>query len=252
MFDTRNIPILLTSSVIAHDTGVNLLDPHARAQHAIESVRYWRKFAPSNPLVLCDGSGFDFTPLVAKLSFGKMIECISFQNNSSLVQQHGRGYGEGEIIKFALKNSKFILSNSSFVKCSSKLWVENFSECMKQWNGKALFKGVFNHTFSLGKVTQFSYIDTRFYAINIETYEQSFIHAHENIKKTMGHGLEECFADIYINQSHPAYLMHTPPVICGVGGGIGKYYKNTFLRGSKERLRYRFLKHHPIFKSWFS
>jgi len=81
----NNIPILLTSSVVAHDKGVRLQDPTERARLAMESVQQWRAIAPHNPLVLCDGSGFDFQPMVAELVSNGPVECLHFQNNVELV-----------------------------------------------------------------------------------------------------------------------------------------------------------------------
>lgn len=249
--DTNDIPILLTSSVIAHDHSVQLKDPQAREQLALQSIQRWRNIAPNNPLVLCDGSGFDFAPLVAAMPLSRKIECLKFQNNVDAVRQHGRGYGEGEIVRFAVENSTFIKTAGCFAKCTSKLWVENFSECLSQWNDRILLKGVFDNAFSLTRPTRFSYIDTRFYAINVESYRSQFLHAHEAIQASNGHGLEECFRDIFLSLSCPPALMKFPPVICGVGGGTGRYYKNTPLRRLKERLRYLLIQRHPEFKAWF-
>lgn len=250
--DASKVPILLTSSVIAHDAGVRLKNPREREQLALESIHRWRYYAPKNPLVLCDGSGFDFAPLVAKLSIDVRIECLRFQNDADVVRRHGRGFGEGEIVRFAIENSELIKAAGCFAKCTSKLWVENFSECMAQWNGRILLKGVFEEAFSLTRSTRFSYIDTRFYAISVDNYLKHFLHAHEAIQASTGHGLEECFRDIFLSLSCPPALMKCPPVICGVGGGTGKYYKNTATRRLKERLRYLLITRDPAFKTWFA
>jgi hypothetical protein len=201
--------------------------------------------------VLCDGSDFDFSPIVASLSNKSLIECLHFQNNISRVQSQGRGYGEGEIVRFAVENSIFIKNRGYFAKCTSKLWVENFAKCMSQWNDEMLLKGVFANAFSPIHSTKFSYIDTRFYAMDVGQYTSHFLHAHEAIDSLTGHGLEECFRDVFLSMGCPPSLMGVPPVICGVGGGTGKYYKNPILRQVKERLRYELIRVNPLFKSWF-
>ncbi len=246
------IPILLTSSVVAHDKGVRLKDPTDRARLAMESVQQWRAIAPRNPLVLCDGSGFDFQLLVARLAGNGPVECLHFQNNVELVQQHGRGYGEGEIVRHAMKHSTLIQSAGCFAKCTSKLWVENFSTCMHQWNGQLLMKGVFDHVFSPRKAKTLAYIDTRFYAMDVQTYRQYFLHAHEAIRAQDGYGLEESFRDIFLNNQFQGCLMSPPPVIYGVGGGTGAYYKNTPMRQFKEKWRYQLIKRNSLFRSWFA
>lgn len=249
---TDHIPILLTSSVVAHDKGVRLQDPTERARLAMESVKQWRAIAPRNPLVLCDGSGFDFQPLLATLPGSSPMECLHFQNNVERVQRHGRGYGEGEIVRHAMEHSTLIQSAGCFAKCTSKLWVDNFSACMQPWNGQMLMKGVFDHAFSPRKATTLAYVDTRFYVMDLQTYLRHFLHAHESIRAQDGYGLEESFRDIFLNKQLQGCLMSLPPVICGVGGGTGAYYKNTLLRQLKEKWRYQLVKRNPLFRSWFA
>ncbi|OYQ40337.1 hypothetical protein CHU94_13660 [Rhodoferax sp. TH121] len=247
-----HIPILLTSSVIAHDKGVRLQDPGERERLALESIQAWRRIAPHNPLVLCDGSGFDFQPHVAALPGSGPVECLNFQNDVQRVQQQGRGYGEGEIVRHAIEHSTLIQSAGSFAKCTSKLWVENFRDCMQPWNGRLLIKGVFDHVFSPHRKTTLAYIDTRFYAMDVQTYRLHFLHAHETIRVQDGYGLEESFRDIFLKERLQGCLMSPPPVICGVGGGTGAYYKNTPLRQFKERCRYRLVRGNPLFERWFA
>lgn len=250
--DIRRIPILLTSSVVAHDKGVRLQDPEERARLAMESILKWRAIAPMNPMVLCDGSNFDFLPSVPTLPGSGAVECLHFHNNVDLVQQHGRGYGEGEIVRYALEHSKLIQSAGCFAKCTSKLWVENFNECISQWNGDLLLKGVFSSVFSPRKATELAYIDTRFYVASVDIYTRFFLRAHDAIRSWDGHGLEESFREIFLANKLKGRLLCPPPIICGVGGGTGVYYKNTPLRIRKEKMRYALVKLHPLFKGWFA
>jgi hypothetical protein len=250
--DTRQIPILLTSSVVAHDKGVRLQDPTERTRLALESIQQWRTIAPHNPLVLCDGSGFDFQPVVANLLGIGPVECLHFQNDVDLVKLHGRGYGEGEIVRHSIENSTFIQSAGCFAKCTSKLWVENFWTCMEQWTGRLLMKGVFDHVFSPRKPAVLSYIDTRFYAMDVQTYRQFFLQAHRAISAQRGYGLEESFRDIFLSNKLQSCLMSAPPIICGVGGGTGEPYRNTPMRRLKEKWRYQLVRRNALFRSWFA
>lgn len=247
-----HIPILLTSSVIAHDKGVRLQNPVERERLALESVQAWRRIAPDNPLVLCDGSDFNFKALVTSLPGNGQVECLHFLNDRERVQQQGRGYGEGAIVQHAIEHSKLIQAAGCFAKCTSKLWVENFDACMQPWNGRLLMKAVFNNVFSLRKPAELAYIDTRFYAMDVSTYRQYFLHAHEAIRAEQGYGLEESFRDVFLNHQLHGCLMYPPPVISGVGGGTGVYYKNSWLRQRKEIWRYQRIKCNPLFRNWFA
>ena len=246
-----SIPILLTSSVIAHDLGVALTDTNERLRLALESVREWLKIDPTLSLVLCDGSGFDFGPAVQKQFPDARIECLYFQNDVGKVLAQGRGYGEGEIVRFAVEHSRLIADAGCFAKCTSKLWVENFSDCAGQWNGRLLLKGVFENVFSLKRPTQLWHIDTRFYIASIEMYRRYLIDAHQVIQKDQGYGLEECFRDVLQRESLQHVLLSVAPVICGVGGGTGVYYKNSLKRKLKEKLRLALVRHHAAFHKLF-
>jgi hypothetical protein len=245
-------PILLTSSVIAHDKGVRLLDPGERKRLALESIHWWRSIAPSNPLVLCDGSDFDFQDSLATLADSGPVECLHFQNDVEGVKRQGRGFGEGEIVRHAIEHSSLIQGAGHFAKCTSKLWVENFDICMKQWNGNLLMKAVFNNVFSMRKPITLAYIDTRFYVMDVATYRKHFLHAHESINPEDGFSLEESFLEIIQKNQLQGCLMSPPPIICGVGGGTGAYYKTGLLRQLKEELRYHRLKINPLYRNWFA
>ncbi len=251
MTSNRRIPVLLTSSVIAHDTGVTLKDTEERIRLALESVREWLKLDPALPIVLCDGSNHDFSAAASEQFPGATIECLPFENKQELVRQYGRGYGEGEIVRYALNHSRLIAEAGCFAKCTSKLWVANFKECAATWNGRLLLKGVFLHVFSPLRPTEFSYIDTRFYIASCDLYHQYFEHAHLQIRKDEGHGLEECFRDVFLANRLGQVLLPIPPVICGVGGGTGTYYRNPLKRRLKEWLRLWLVRHNRRFAPSF-
>ena len=229
-------PILLTSSVIAMDPTVLLVDQNSRIFHTIESLRNWLSISPNNQYVICDGSNFDFSILVRKNFPGAKVECLYFKNQEALVSLHGKGYGEGEIIKYALKNSSYLKTSPWFAKCTAKLWVENYIQCLNEWNGTFLCKAFFANVFTLKKV-KLEYIDTRFYLVNKEFYQHNFLDAHIGIGGHEGISIEDRFLAILLSGNLKHFLFKVPPTVCGVGGGSGKYYKNTFLRRIKERIR---------------
>lgn len=248
---TTDIPILLTSSVIAYDSGVALKDAQERGRLTLESVREWLRVDPNLRIVLCDGSNHDFSMAVQELFPGAAIECLFFENRQDLVQEYGRGYGEGEIVRHALAKSTFIGEAGCFAKCTSKLWVENFPECVSNWNGTLLFKGVFANVFSPFKPSKFSYIDTRFYIASCDSYRRYFENAHFQIRKEQGHGLEECFRDIFLENKLKRMMFTVPPVICGVGGGTGASYRNPLKRRLKEKLRLKLVRMNRTYADFF-
>lgn len=247
-----SIPILLTSSVIVHDTGVALTNQDERVRLTLESVHEWLKIDTNLRIVLCDGSGFNFTTTVRAQFPEAHIECLYFDNDVQQVRQHGRGYGEGEIVRYALAHSRLISEAGCFGKCSSKLWIKNFSECLGNWDGKLLLKGVFSDVFSPFRPTSFAYIDTRFYMASVDIYRQYFVDAHTQIQKERGHGLEECFRDVVIQKQLKHILFRSVPIVCGVGGGTGIYYRNPVKRRLKEKIRLALVRNSSTHRHLFS
>jgi len=249
---TASIPILITSSITPHDKGVKLSDPDKRLFHAIEAIEQWIRITPKSQFVLCDGSGFDFEPIVKARFPHAAIECLCFQNDLSKILIYGRGYGEGEIVKFALKHSEYIAHSDAFAKCSSKLWVENYPVCLKEWRGDCLFSGIFKNTFSLLKPIEMLQVDTRFYIVKNNFYIRNLNHAHHQIGLAPGFGLEDSFYHELLKIKQEKYLFSTPPVVMGVGGGTGTYYKSSWLRVSKEKIRLENVKRSANFRRIFN
>jgi hypothetical protein len=229
-------PLLFTSSVIPTDLSGKLNDPSARIEHTIESIAEWLEIDPQIQMVICDGSGYDFSNTV-KINFPSAnIECIFFDNDVEQIKKHGKGYGEGEIIRYAIEHSKFIKQSDVFIKCTAKLWVANFDQCLLQWNNQFICGAYFANVFSYKKTT-LKFVDTRFYISRKDYYLKHFSVAHTQLGNTVGLSIEDTFLDAIQQEKMKHIFFRTPPVICGVGGGSGKYYKKGMIRVLKDRLR---------------
>lgn len=243
-------PILITSSVVPHDQTVNLKDPGSRVFHTIEGLDQWLKILPNGSFVLCDGSGYDFKNIVSARFPKANIECLSFLNNGEFVKFHGKGYGEGEIIKYALRHSKLLNDAGSFIKCTAKLWVDNFRDCIKNTQSNFLCQAYFSDVFSLKKTT-LKYIDTRFYFFKKDYYCKYFLDAHQGLSISSGYGIEESFRDIVVKNGLTRFLIKNPVKILGVGGGSGSYYRNSTHRYLKDKLRLQLIQLNSNYKELF-
>jgi hypothetical protein len=243
-------PVLLTSSVIVTDRSVALIEPEQRIKHTIESIEKWVNLVPDVRLVICDGSAFDFSEIARNRFPGVAIECHAFENDKRMVQHHGKGYGEGEIIKYALSHSALLKNSNWFAKCTAKLWVDNFPHCVRAWNGSFLCKAYFPNVFSLKK-TVFEYVDTRFYLVAKYVYFKHFSDLHLSVGGPNGVSLEHKFKDAVLANNLKHVVFRSPPVIRGMAGS-GKYYRNNRLRRIKESLRYRIVQSSPSFGELFN
>jgi len=244
-------PILLTSCVIVSDQSVSLKNENSRIRLTIESIEKWLAISPDLHLVICDGSNFDFSKIIFEHFPKANIECLFFENNKKLVGLYGKGYGEGEIVNYALQNSAYLKQSDFFAKCTAKLWVENFFECLDNWNGTFLCKGYFSNVFSFKK-TQFSYVDTRFYLVSKSFYLENLASTYLDVGGEQGLSLEHCFRDVILKGKFQKIMFSVPPVICGVGGAAGTYYKNNLKRRIKEIIRLWLVKRNKCFNFLFT
>jgi len=243
-------PVLLTSCVIVSDHSVSLKDKDSRIGLTLQSIDKWLAIASDLHLVICDGSNYDLSGVVHERFPDANIECLFFQNDTDMVRLYGKGYGEGEIVNYAIANSAYLKSSDYFAKCTAKLWVDNFLDCVAGWNGSCLLKGYFADVFSF-KPTQFDYIDTRFYLVSRSFYSKYLASAYLHVDSDHGVSLEHCFRDVVMEHGFGKILFNVPPVIYGVGGGSGTYYKNNLKRRIKEAIRLRIVRRNKSFNSLF-
>ena len=234
MFDIP--PLLLTSSVIPIDLSGRLNDPTLRIKYTLESVKEWLLREPTLKIVICDGSGFDFSDLMKSRFPTVNIECLSFMNDSTQIAIHGKGFGEGEIIRYALEHSNVMKESEVFIKCTAKLWVANFDQCLLQWNKQFICGAYFANVYSYKK-TILKFVDTRFYISRKDFYLKHFSVVHTQLGNIAGRSIEDAFLDVIQHEKMKHIFFRTPPVICGVGGGSGKYYKSGVIRVLKDRMR---------------
>jgi hypothetical protein len=187
------------------DSSVALKNESSRIFHTLESIHRWGCISPQSQFVICDGSGFDFTNLIEERFPHLQVECIHFMNDPSLVQHYGKGYGESEIIQYALMHSRVLKNANYFAKCTAKLWVDNFIACLDEWNGRFLCKAYFSNVFSF-KSASLEYIDTRFYIVDKYFYLAKLANLYVNINSNRSESIEEKFLKVLLNNNAEKFL----------------------------------------------
>jgi len=72
-----------------------------------------------------------------------------------------------------------------------------------------------------------------------------------NVGGELGLSLEHCFRDVIRKEQFSKIMFKVPPVICGVGGGSGTYYKNNLKRRIKEKIRLEIVRRDKSFSYLF-
>jgi hypothetical protein len=247
---STSIPLLITSCINPSDSTVQLKDPQARLAHTLEALEQWFAIDPDMSIILCDGSNFDFGPAITKSFPSKKIEFLRFQNSSSSVQRLGKGFGEGEIVKHALTHSQILRKSTAFAKCTGKLWVGNFRECLDQWNGIFIGDAFFSNIFNTLN-TKIQYIDTRFYIVDKNFYLLYLVDAYIFTSFEENNSLENIFLKKLMSLNMKSFIFSINPIIQGMGGGSGTYYKNNLKRKIKNNLKRFILKKYSQYRPLF-
>lgn len=114
---TQNVPNVRISNV------------NERFHEYKESIQWALCNSPFRNAIFCDNSGYDLALLedfkVVAFRQQKEFEILSFQGNKEEVAIHGKGYGEGGIIKYVLEHSVLLYKSDCFYKRTGRLKISN-------------------------------------------------------------------------------------------------------------------------------
>lgn len=250
MQNTITPPLLITSSIIAHDKSGKLINSESRLHHLLEGISKWLEINPCLDIVVCDGSNFDLSVILLNKFPQAKIEFLRLQNDSVLIETLGKGFGEGKIIEYSLQHSSKLKNAKFFVKCTGKLWVDNYADLLSEWNGDFLANAHFTNVFSLRKV-KLSYIDTRFFMSTLEFYDKVIKPAYQKVDLRTNKGIEDTLLIELRKNNICNFIFQTPPAIKGMSGGSSEYYKFNFRKVLKIKLRNYILSRLPSTKNIF-
>lgn len=231
------IPVLITSAVNVFAEHTRLNDVQVRLQLTLQSIEKWRSTPLVSHVVVCDGSGFDLEPYIKNINAdGEYCACevISFTNNVARVRSQGKGYGEGEIVNYALQRSKVLKNANIFAKCTGRLWVKNFDRCLKKFNGIASFD-------FQGKLTPVN-VDTRFYIVQKEFYILNLAGLHNQVDDNKQYYLEHAYRDGLKIIKLSDYVMTPTPIVLGISGSMGIEYRQHKIKMFLRNIRSAFIK----------
>ena len=214
---TPSPPLLLTSAIHVSAPLTNLTDAKQRLDAHLDSLAEWSRTPDVEEIVICDGSGYDLEPHLAPLRQAHphmRYEALSFRNDQEMVARRGKGYGEGEIVLHALGHSRILQNSPAFAKCTGKLWLSNFSACLRGWNGQA--------GFNLWGRTRIDSIDTRFYLVARDFFDRHLRDRYRDVDDPAGYYLEHSYRDGLEGLPPRSYVMWPAPRLQGVSGSSGQ------------------------------
>ena len=211
--------ILLTGCINPNGMAYTSLDNiEERQDQYVNAIRHYLK-KTNYPVVFAENSGTDISNYFQEYINSGQLECLTFKGNQN--KEKGKGYGECEIIKYALENSHFIPSSKQvrIVKITGRLIVKNICSIIR-----------YHSMFSSKRTTlcminsDFSFPDSRIIMAHIDFYK-SFLHYQEKINDSQGYFFEHALCDIIKdNHQYPFSPFFIQPQIIGMSGSTGKQY----------------------------
>lgn len=182
----------------------------------------------SCPIVFVDNSNMDKTPFLEYESqYGSRLEILSFDGNK--VKTQGKGFGEMEIIEYALIHSKFnlLLDKHRIVKITGRLIVRNINSLLKcdKWHLYP-YKSIVCHINS-----DLTFADSRV-LISLGSFMNLLVKQKKHLNDTKGIYFEHLLCQqIKQQKTFTFFPFITEPHFEGISGSTGiKYEKpNTSL-----------------------
>lgn len=212
--------ILLTGCINPNGMAfTSLTDTTIRLRQYITAINYYLHNT-KYPIVFSENSGTSINKYFNSYTDNKRLELLSFNGNHC--KERGKGYGEAEIIEYALKHSLIISSykdNCSIIKITGRLIIKNIKELIENkfnFQDKKSIIATYN--------SNFSFVDTRIIIAPFDFFKSFIIHKND-INDQTNSFFENVFSDcIKNNNKYRYYPFYIEPLIKGQSGTTGEVY----------------------------
>ncbi len=187
-----------------------------RRQQYLESFKYYIKNTSIKKIVYCDNSMAPKVDEISKIAnrYSKEFEWLSFVGDNVKAVTQGKGYGEGEIIEFALEHSKLLKNAHCFIKITGRVIIKNINTLLPFMKMDKMY-------FCRNTPTN---VDTKLYAIPIEVYKKYFLTLYKDVDDRNGKYLENLFSERILEQHMVIHNFIVFPDARGISGSTGKPY----------------------------
>ena len=212
--------LLLTGCINPNGMKMTALsNQEERKKQYVEAIHFYLSNTRYS-VVFSENSGTDISHLFKKEIQSGRLEYLSFSGNQN--KEKGKGYGECEIIQYALNNSKIIhlAKDKRIAKITGRLIIRNINSIARVHSILFPQKTVFCAINS-----NLSFPDSRF-IIAPECFFQTFLKSKETINDTQGYFFEHALCDtIKREKQYPYSPFLLIPQIEGMSGSNGEIYQ---------------------------
>jgi len=210
--------ILLTACINPNGMPFTKLTmPTERMKQYIYALRFYLNNT-SIPVVFVENSNTDISIFFKKEIRPHYLEIHTFQGNKNL--EKGKGYGEAEIIEYAINHSKLICSNCCLIKITGRLVIKNLNSLINI--RRILF---LNQSIQSTINSELSFADSRIIIAPIGFYNL-FLRNKNRINDSNKVFFEHILAETIKIQSKFDYIPFViEPQISGYSGSTGEKYE---------------------------
>jgi hypothetical protein len=127
--------IVLLTACVNPGNVVNVVrrDPDVRAGDYSRALRKWIRVNEIDGVVFCENSGADLTPikeLATAVGHTAQVEFLSF-NGQDFDPSLGKGFGEMNIIRYAIDHSQLISDSQFVVKVTGRFFITNIRSIVR-------------------------------------------------------------------------------------------------------------------------
>ncbi len=218
----KNICLVMTGCIAPPENVYTLYvtDHEIRKEQYKDAILFYIKYTKIRKIIFCDNSEADEIDGLKQCAenYHKEFEWLSCKGNIERICEKGKGYGEGEILKYILDNSYIIRNCDTIVKVTGRIQVRNLNSILVHTH-------IHNNYFNIyidEKGNKFA--DTRFFIIKIKDFKDVLLNEYKNVDDKNKVTLEVCYANKIIKEN----MQYQNFPICidyeGVSGSSGIIY----------------------------
>lgn len=231
--------LLLTASVnpaASKTPFTHILDPKVRLAEYLQNIKKIIAENVFEKIVFCENTNYnyDYSQIVAfAKSKNVTLEPLVFEGNYEKISQQGKGYGEGQIIKYAIMNSRLLMPDSVFYKLTGRIFVRNIASIVKKNKDKDI---IFIKAQRKVKI-----VDARFFKTSVAFFKEHLLDEFVKVNDPEKHYLEMVYFE-KLKNFNGISRFNEFPYFLGVSGSTGKKYDQSL---------YEYLKYSLLLKTGF-
>ena len=222
------LSLLLTATIRPGNTPfLKRKDPKVREADYLIALEKWLKNF-NLPIVFCENSYYDISNIrnILQRNSRSEFEILQFDGRS-FSEDHGKGYGEFLIMKYALENSEIVNNSQYLLKVTGRYFIKNASKIMKP-----LLKD--NDIYVMADLKRsLTWADSRVFAFKPSFISNYLSEYQDMINDSKGFYLEHALARAVLRAISDGYrwipLPHKP-IIIGYSGTSDTPYRTSNIR----------------------